>query len=225
MPLGKFNLNRVKPDYKKIEDEEKWLYCFIPRTLFNRLQAFTLLVRVIGEKAPKHCLALFCYMDSSGKAHRNYMGEGVVWLRYDKQFRQKKTVHPSLRWDKEDISMWMQLMAVLRGRSQSFPGASGCSYTGGPRPVPVRGVAGSLMRGIAALPLTVAISTGVQDVVEPIVFHNVFERGREKLPMLWRKGEKPARVSEMLPNLVMYPHKLAAQLVQGGGVVLTVFMS
>lgn len=64
LPLEKFNLDRVKPDSSKKDDEEKRRYRLIPRTFVNWLQAFTIMASVIGEKNPEHCSALFCYMDA-----------------------------------------------------------------------------------------------------------------------------------------------------------------
>lgn len=46
LPLEKFNLDRVKSDDSK-EDEEKRQYRLIPRTFVNWLQAFTIMARVI----------------------------------------------------------------------------------------------------------------------------------------------------------------------------------
>lgn len=132
LPLEKFNLDRVKPEdtKSKKDDEEKRRYRLIPRTFSNWLQAFAILASVIGEKAPENCSALFCYMDSIGEAFRVY--GGVAWLRYDEQFRQRKAVRTSLKWDHKDISLWMRLMAAPRmGGSQSFPGSAGGSSAGG----------------------------------------------------------------------------------------------
>lgn len=64
LPLEKFNLDKVKPDESKEEEEEKRHYRLTPRTFPNWLRAFNILVSVIGEKAPENCSALFCYLDS-----------------------------------------------------------------------------------------------------------------------------------------------------------------
>lgn len=84
-----------------------------------------------GEKNPEHCLALFCYMDAVGEAHRVYGGS--AWLLYDEQFRQRRVVRPSLQWDHKDISLWMRLMSSARALNQSFSGrASGSASAGQP---------------------------------------------------------------------------------------------
>lgn len=122
-PWKKFNLDRVKPDESKKDEEERRRYRLIPRTFANWLQAFAILASVIGEKAPDQCSALFCYLDAIGEAHRVY--GGTAWLRYDEQFRQRKAVRPSIRWDHKDISLWMRLMMAPRAGSQPFAGAAG----------------------------------------------------------------------------------------------------
>lgn len=100
--LEKFNLDRLKPEESKKEDEEKCSYLVITRTFTNWLQAFAILVCVIGEKAPEHCSALFIYL------------EAINELRYDEQFQQRMAIRPSLRWDHKDISLWMKLMTSAR---------------------------------------------------------------------------------------------------------------
>lgn len=77
LPLEKFNLDRMKPEESKKEDEEKRRYWLIPRTFSNWLQAFAILASVIGEKAQENCSPLFCYLDSIGKARRVYGGIAV----------------------------------------------------------------------------------------------------------------------------------------------------
>lgn len=129
LPLEKFNLDRVKPDESKKEEEERRRYRLIPRTFANWLQAFAILASVIGEKAPDNCSALFCYLDSIGEAHRVY--GGMAWLRYDEQFRQRKAVRPSIRWDHKDISLWMKLMTSARVGNQFFQGGAGGTSTSG----------------------------------------------------------------------------------------------
>lgn len=101
LPLKKFNLDRVKPDDSKKEDEEKRRYRLISRAFSNWLQAFAIMPSEIGEKNPEHC-----YMDAVGEAYRVY--NGSAWLRYDEQFRQRRAVRPSFRWDHKDISLWIQ---------------------------------------------------------------------------------------------------------------------
>lgn len=48
LPLEKLNLDRVKPDDSKKEDEEKRRYRLVPRTFVNWLQAFAMMASVIG---------------------------------------------------------------------------------------------------------------------------------------------------------------------------------
>lgn len=123
LPLEKFNLDRVKPDESKKEEEERRRYRLIPRTFANWLQAFAILASVVGEKTPEHCSALFCYLDAIGEAYRTYGGN--AWLRYDEQFRQRMAVRPSIRWDHKDISLWMRLMMAPKAAGQPFSGAAG----------------------------------------------------------------------------------------------------
>lgn len=129
LPLEKFNLDRVKPDDSKKEDEEKRRYRLIPRTFTNWLQAFAIMASVIGEKQPEHCSALFCYQDAIGEAYRVYGGS--AWLRYDEQFRQRRAVRPELRWDHKDISLWMRLMTTARAPNQFFQGGAGGPFAQG----------------------------------------------------------------------------------------------
>lgn len=129
LPLEKFNLDRVKPDDSKKEDEEKRRYRLIPRTFTNWLQAFAIMASVIGEKQPEHCSALFCYQDAIGEAYRVY--GGTAWLRYDEQFRQRRAVRPELRWDHKDISLWMRLLTTARAPNPFFQGGAGGPSTQG----------------------------------------------------------------------------------------------
>ncbi|PIO30965.1 hypothetical protein AB205_0195640, partial [Aquarana catesbeiana] len=129
LPLEKFNLDRLKPEERKKEDEEKRRYRLIPRTFSNWLQAFAILASVVGEKAPEHCSTLFVYLDAISEAHRTY--GGVAWLRYDEQFRQRMAVRQSLRWDHKDISLWMKLMTAARAPNQFFQAGVGGSAAPG----------------------------------------------------------------------------------------------
>lgn len=70
LPLEKFNLDELKPEESKKEDEEKRCFCLIPCTFSNWLQAFAILVSVIEEKHLENCSAFFCYLDSISAAHR-----------------------------------------------------------------------------------------------------------------------------------------------------------
>lgn len=138
LPLEKFNLDRVKPDESKKEDEEKRRYRLIPRTFNNWLQAFAILASVIGEKEPASCSALFCYLDAIGEANRVY--GGMAWLRNDEQFRQQKAVRAAIRWDHKDIGLWMKLMTPARSGSQFLPGGAGGASTLGSSAVRKKGV-------------------------------------------------------------------------------------
>lgn len=111
LPLERFNLDRPLRDEKKKEEEKRW-YRLIPRSFSNWLQAFAILASVIGEKAPEHCSPLFCYMDAISEAYHVYGRQ--AWLRYDEQFRQRKAVRPSMRWDHKDIGLWLRVSAPTR---------------------------------------------------------------------------------------------------------------
>lgn len=54
------------------------------------LQTFTILVHVIGEKAPEYCLPLFFYMASIREAHRVY--KEVAWLQREKSIQHASPV-------------------------------------------------------------------------------------------------------------------------------------
>lgn len=110
-------LDRKKADEsKKEEEEEKRL----APGLFNFGQRYQ------GESnAP----ALFCYLDLIEEDYRMY--GGIAWLRYDKQFRQRKAVRSSIHWDHKDISLWMRLMDAYRS-SQPFHGAAVGLASAGP---------------------------------------------------------------------------------------------
>lgn len=138
LPLEKFNLDRVKPDESKKEDEEKRRYRLIPCTFNNWLQTFAILASVIGEKEPASCSALFCYLDAIGEAYRVY--GGMAWLHYDEQFRQRKAVRPAIRWDQKDIGLWMKLMTPARSGNQFFPGGAGGASTPGASAIRKKGV-------------------------------------------------------------------------------------
>lgn len=61
----------IKKSDDSKKEEEKRRYCLILHPLINWLQAFAVLVSVMGEKETEHCLALFCYMDAIGEAYRD----------------------------------------------------------------------------------------------------------------------------------------------------------
>lgn len=129
LPLEKFNLDRVKPDDSKKEDEKNRRYHLIPCRFVTWLQLFAIMC-VIGELlSPEHCSALFCYMGAIGEAHRVY--GGTAWLQNDQQFRQRRAVRPSLPWDHKDISLWMRFMSSPWAPNQFLQGggttASGLS--------------------------------------------------------------------------------------------------
>lgn len=122
LPLEKFNLDHIRPDESKKDEEERRRY-LIPHTFSNWLQAFAILASVMGEKAPEHCSALYCYLDAIGEAYRVYGGN--AWLRYDEQFRQRKAMRPSICWDHKDISLWMRLMTAPPSSGQPIHGTAG----------------------------------------------------------------------------------------------------
>lgn len=65
----------VKPYERKKEERRR--YRLIPRTFSNWLQAFIILISVIGKKAPDNCLAILCYLNSIGE-EIGLMGECMV---------------------------------------------------------------------------------------------------------------------------------------------------
>ena len=91
------------------EDERRWS---IPRSFNNWLQAFCIFAGVLGEKHPEQCGGLFQHLDHVLEAYKNFGGMG--WFFYDESYRQKLSIHPSLRWGMKDVGLWLNLMAPLK---------------------------------------------------------------------------------------------------------------
>ncbi|OCT76148.1 hypothetical protein XELAEV_18031336mg [Xenopus laevis] len=74
LPLERFNIEKWEKgkEHLKDEDEDRRRYRLIPKSFGNWLQAFSIMASVIGEKHPKDCSGLFCYLDSIWKAYRTY---------------------------------------------------------------------------------------------------------------------------------------------------------
>ncbi|OCT83538.1 hypothetical protein XELAEV_18021680mg, partial [Xenopus laevis] len=125
LPLERFNVEKWEKgkEHRKEEDEDRRRYRLIPRTFGNWLQAFSIMVSVIGEKHPEHCSGLFCYLNSIWEAYRVY--GGTAWLKYDEQFRQRMSVRPSLQWDHKDIGVWLRVMAAQKAQPGSNAGNVG----------------------------------------------------------------------------------------------------
>lgn len=213
LPLEKFNLDRVKPDDSKKEDEEKRSYRLIPRTFVNWLQAFAIMASIIGEKNPEHCSALFCYMDAIGEAHNVY--GGTAWLRYDEQFRQRRAVRSSLRWDHKDISLWMRLMSSPRRPKQFLQGGPG-----GHLPLDCRlersgGCAGLLTNGPLSLGVHADLSTSAPGVAA-VTPYPAASREENVPGTLQTRGRTLVRVEKMRLFLNRYPDRAAARMLASG---------
>ncbi|OCT65631.1 hypothetical protein XELAEV_18041871mg [Xenopus laevis] len=110
LPLERFNIDKFEKgkEHRKEEDEDRRRFRLIPRTFRNWLQEFSILASIVGKKHPEQCSALFCYLDNIWEANQVYAG--LVWLRYDEQFRQRMSIRQDLNWDHRDIGLWMRLM-------------------------------------------------------------------------------------------------------------------
>lgn len=84
----------------------------VPRSFNNWLQAFCIYASVLGEKFPSKCRGLFQHLDIILEAYRNF--GGMVWFNYDENFRQKLSIHPTLKWGIKDIGLWINLMLPQR---------------------------------------------------------------------------------------------------------------
>lgn len=64
------------------------------RSFHNWLQAFAIYASVLGGKHHKYCSGLFQHMEHVLEAYKSFGGPG--WFQYDKSFRQKLSIYPSL---------------------------------------------------------------------------------------------------------------------------------
>lgn len=207
LPLEKFNLDRVKADKSKKEDEKKHHYRVISRTSPNWLQAFAILASVISKKEPEKCSALFCYLDVIGEAHRVYCG--MAWLRYDEQVCQHKAIQPSIQWDHKDISLWMRLMTFQGGGALFLQPRD-------PRPTKQRVIVGSLIRAPADSGLPVNSNTSVPDVGVVTLFLAASGPGEDTSVTPLEKGRTLVMVLWLLPFLNRYPDRTAARILELG---------
>lgn len=91
----------------------------IPRTFQNWLQAFCIFASVVGERFPDKCSGLFQHLDIVAEAYRHF--GAIAWFNYDESFRQKLSVHPSLRWGVKDVGLWLNLMLPQRPQYTQRP--------------------------------------------------------------------------------------------------------
>lgn len=67
---------------------------------------------VLAEKQPQHCSGLFRHFESILEAHKNVGGN--AWFSYDEIFHQKLAIYPGVKWDTEDVGLWLNLMLPQR---------------------------------------------------------------------------------------------------------------
>lgn len=63
---------------------------------------------MLGEKHPELCSFLFQHLENVLEAYNNFSGMG--WFNDDKLFRQKLSVHSSLKWGMKYVGLWLNLM-------------------------------------------------------------------------------------------------------------------
>lgn len=164
------------------------------------------------QKNPQNSSALFSYLDAVGKAYRVY--GGMVRLRYDEQFRQRKSMCPSIRWDYKDIRLWTHLMVVARFPLQLFHygerGSVGAQVASAPH------ATGSSKKDIAASAVLVASNMNALSVAGPLVHLNASEREEASNMMLATKGVTMVKVDFMQQYLNRFPNRQTARFLLVG---------
>ncbi|XP_078503379.1 uncharacterized protein LOC144762124 isoform X2 [Lissotriton helveticus] len=91
-------------------------------TIENWLRAFNIMSAVIAEKNPELKPGLFQYSQDIRKGARKWGGIG--WYNYDKEFRQKMSMFPEMRWDQIDVYSWLKHMMrhIPQDREYKFTG-------------------------------------------------------------------------------------------------------
>lgn len=95
----------VKSDRRGEEKSEEDRRRSIPRSFHNWLQAYC---GVMAGKHPELCGGLFQHLDHVLEAYKNFGGLG--WYYYDESFRQKLSIHASLKWGMKDVGLWLNLI-------------------------------------------------------------------------------------------------------------------
>ncbi|OCT72197.1 hypothetical protein XELAEV_18035168mg, partial [Xenopus laevis] len=123
----------IDKSYRRVGDSNEKLK-IIPRTINNWLHGFSVYASVLCEKFPEKGSSLFCYLELIWGAYRTY--GGVCWLKYDEQFHQRMAARAYMRWDCQDMNLWLLNMTPNRPVTSLQPGAgtsAGTSVTGNRR--------------------------------------------------------------------------------------------
>lgn len=104
----------------------------VTRNFNNWLQAYCIYCSVLCSKYPEKSVGLFQHLDIVLEAYKNF--GGISWFTYDESFRQKVSVHPTLRWGCKDVGLWLNLFLPQRSyvsKSQPPPSTAPTVYKKG----------------------------------------------------------------------------------------------
>lgn len=76
------------------------------------LQKLCIIGSILGEKQPHLCSGLFRHLDIILEVYRN--SGGTAWFQYDESYRQKLSVHPSVK----EVGLWLNLMWPQRNTNR-----------------------------------------------------------------------------------------------------------
>lgn len=123
LPSQKEYYSRI--DKEKIDDDKKQP---VARTFNNWLQAFMINASIMCERFPE-----LQHIDVILEAYRNF--GGLACFFYDKSFRQKLAVHPSIQWGQKVVGLWLKLFVPQKPTApclnNMLPSASNGSYRKG----------------------------------------------------------------------------------------------
>lgn len=108
-----------KKDLEKFADDKSKSN---PRNFSNWLHAFCIYASVLGERHPELCCSLFQHVDIILEAYKNF--NGLAWFYYDEAFRQKLSVHKSLKWGEKDVGLWLNLLLPQKQFVKATPPAT-----------------------------------------------------------------------------------------------------
>lgn len=72
----------------------------------------------MGKQHPDLCSGLFQHVKIILEAYKNF--PGLSWFFYDKSFRQKISIHQSLKWGMKDVDLWQNLLLPQKQLSQLY---------------------------------------------------------------------------------------------------------
>lgn len=137
-------------------------------------------------------------------------------LGYDKQFRQRKAVRPSLCWDHKDISLWMKLMSVARPPPPLFPGRVRGVDASGQLTLKLKGVCWQFNEGTCRFGNCCRFKHECSSCGGGHMLSQCFKRGKGRPRDSSGKREDPVKVGSMCPFLNRYPDRAAARLLELG---------